>query len=215
VSDNSSLQCDLPLTLVKYVSVALFVASCATPVPPRGDFYHEVLRSEMGLAVDLDLLATANLAQDKKRIGEELLSVFHSAETSFENYIGALDTNIAANEEIKEEYAISEAVIGGVTGIASPAIIFATAAVAIPIAGAIWIAVGESIQRFDVKPKIDEAKHSVDEARRITRLFPDIITAFRGLVFSSSETEADRRFMLWQAYIENLRKKSTEYFTKK
>jgi hypothetical protein len=215
VSDNSSLQYDLPVTLVKYVSVALFVASCATPVPLRGDFYHEVPRSEIGLAVDLDLLATANLAQDKKRIGEELLSIFHTAETSFENYIGALDTNIAANEEIKEQYAISEAVIGGLTGIASPAIIFATAAVAIPIAGAIWIALGETIQRFDVKPKIDEANHSVDEARRITRLFPDIITAFRGLVFSSSETEADRRFMLWQAYIENLRKKSTEYFTKK
>jgi len=192
----------------------LFMASCATPVPPRGDFYHEVPKTEMGLAVDLDLLATASLAQDKKRIGEELLSIFHTAETSFENYIDALDTNIAANEELKEQYALSEAVIGGLTGIASPAIIFATAAVAIPIAGAIWIAVGESIQRFDVKPKIDEANHSVDEARRITRLFPDIITAFRGLVFSNSETEAERRFMLWQAYIENLRTKSTEYLTK-
>jgi len=190
------------------------MASCATPVPPRGDFYHEVPKTEMGLAVDLDLLATASLAQDKKRIGEELLSIFHTAETSFENYIDALDTNIAANEELKEQYALSEAVIGGLTGIASPAIIFATAAVAIPIAGAIWIAVGESIQRFDVKPKIDEANHSVDEARRITRLFPDIITAFRGLVFSDSETEADKRFKQWQAYIEHLRRIASAYFTR-
>jgi hypothetical protein len=198
-----------------YVPLALLLmASCATPVPRPADYYGEVPKTEMGLAVDLDLLATAKLSQDKRQVGEELLAFFHTAETSFENYIGALETNIGANAELKEKYAISEAVIGGVTGISSPAIIFATAAVAIPVAGAIWIAVGESIQRFNIKPRIDVARHSLDEARRITRLFPDIITAFRGLVFSSSETEADRRFMQWQAYIENLRTKASAYFIK-
>jgi hypothetical protein len=190
------------------------MAACATPMPPPAEYYGEVPRTEMGLAVDLDLLATAKLSQDKKQVGEELLTFFHTVETSFENYIGALETNIGANEELKEKYAISEAIIGGVTGISSPAIIIATAAVAIPVAGAIWIAVGEAIQHFNIKPRINVARHSLDEARRITRLFPDIITAFRGLVFSDSETEADKRFKQWQAYIEHLRRIASAYFTR-
>jgi hypothetical protein len=189
-----------------YVPLALLVmTSCATPVPRPSNFYGDVPRTEMGLAVDLDLLATAPLSQDKKQLGEELLTFFHTTETSFENYIHVLEANIGANAQLKENYAISEAIIGGVTGISSPAIIIA--AVAIPIAGAMWIAIGESVQHFHIQPRIDEARQSLEEARRISHLSPDIITAFRGLVFSPVETEADRRFMQWQAYINILETK--------
>ena len=50
-------------------------------MPPPAEYYGEVPRTEMGLAVDLDLLATAKLSQDKKQVGEELLTFFHTVET--------------------------------------------------------------------------------------------------------------------------------------
>ena len=102
----------------------------------------------MGLPVDLDLLATARLSQDKKRVGEEFLIFFHNCETSLTDYMDALEKNLEANEELSKKYSIVDAIVGGVAGFSSPAVIFATAAIAIPIAGAIWVAAGLTIQKF-------------------------------------------------------------------
>ena len=58
--------------------------SCATPAPHPADYYNpQVPETDIGLAVDLDLLATAKLSDDHKRTGEKLLILFHSAETAF------------------------------------------------------------------------------------------------------------------------------------
>ncbi|MBU6433798.1 MAG: hypothetical protein KJS98_10840 [Nitrospirae bacterium] len=188
--------------------------SCATPAPHPADYYiPQVPETDIGLVVDLDLLATAKLSDDNKRTGEKLLILFHSAETAFECYIEMAESSIEANEQLKEKYATTEAIVGGVAGISSPAIIFATAAVAIPIAGALYIGVGQMIQTLDIKPQLRLARDHIDEARRITHVFPDIGAAFRGLVFAPSESEAERRFKQWSAYIEGVVGRVSRFFT--
>lgn len=190
------------------------MCSCATRAPHPADYYSlQVPQSDIGLAVDLDLLATAKLSNDNKQTGKELLIFFHSAETALERYIEAAESSIQVNEELKEKYATTEAIVGGVAGISSPAIIFATAAVAIPIAGALYIAVGQMIQTWHVKPELRVARDHIDEARRITQVFPDIAAAFRGLVFSPTESEAERRFKQWGAYIEGVMGRIVRFFT--
>jgi hypothetical protein len=115
--------------------VPWFLPSCATPIPNTGDHYRQVSQTYKGLQLDLDLLVTSKLSQDKKQDGEKLLNFFYSAETSLTDYIDALEKNLAANDQLKNKYTIADSIAGGLAGLSSPAIIFATAAVAIPIAG--------------------------------------------------------------------------------
>ena len=88
----------------------------------------------------------------------------------------------------------------------------ATAAVAVPIAAAVWIVTGQIIQAQDVKPEIAEVGKRLEDAHRLEHLLPDITTAFRGLAFAGTETEAERRFKQWMSYIENLRPKVIRFF---
>jgi hypothetical protein len=195
--------------------LVLFVVQtgCATPAPKALDYYQDAPVTNIGLAVDLDLLATAKLSQERKQEGANLLRFYHRTETSLENYIEQLEHNIGANEQLREKYATTEAFVGAVGGFSSPAIIFATAAVAVPIAAAVWIVTGQIIQAQDVKPEIAEAGKRLEDAHRLEHLLPDIVTAYRGLTFADSETEAERRFKQWASYIENLRTKVTHFFT--
>lgn len=193
----------------------LFTMSCATPVPKAGDYQHiQVPHTHMGLPVDLDLLATAKLPEDKKRVGEELLKFFHNTETSLTEYIEALEEHLEANELLSKKYGIADSIVGGVAGFSSPAVIFATAAIAFPIAGAIWVAVGLTIQKNDLEPEIEKAKERLDQARALAQLYPDIERAFDAVVFVDSEAEAERRFRKWEAFIETLRTKVSHFFAK-
>lgn len=166
----------------------------------------------MGLPVDLDLLATARLSQDKKRVGEEFLIFFHNCETSLTDYIDALEKNLEANEELSKKYSIVDAIVGGVAGFSSPAVIFATAAIAIPIAGALWVAAGLAIQNFEIEPQVKEAHKRLADARAIVQLFSDVERAFDAAVFVDSDIEAERRFKKWEVYIEALRPKVSHFF---
>ena len=190
----------------------LFALSCATPVPRPEDYYNPLSQPHMGLPVDLDLLSTARLPQDKKRVGEEFLIFFHNCETSLNDYIYALERNLEANEELDRKYWIADAIVGGLAGLSSAAVLVTTAAIAIPIAGVIWVAVGLSIHNFEIAPEIKEARKRLGDARAIVELFPDIERAFDAAVFVDSETEAERRFRKWEVYIEALRPKVSHFF---
>lgn len=194
------------------ILLLLYSASCATPAPRASDYYKPAQSDDAGLIIDLDLLATAKLPEEKKLAGEELLRFFHSAETSLQWYIEDAEGNIELNEKLRVKYGVTDAIVGGVAGFSSPAIIFATAAVAVPIAGAIWIGVSQCVQQFVIDPEVEVAKNRLAEARRLVQLFPDTITAFRGLVFAESETEALRRFNQWQGYVESHKKKIDRFF---
>jgi hypothetical protein len=154
----------------------------------------------------------AKLSESQKRSGQELLLFFHSAESSLERYIEALEKNLDANETLSKQYGTADAIVGGVAGLSSPAIIFATAAVAVPIAGALWIGIGQSVQQFQISPEIETVRERLQGARRLLQLLPDTVTAFRGLVFADTETDADRRFKHWQRYLEKIRKTVLHFF---
>lgn len=195
-------------------SVALLSAvSCVPPGPRPQDYYREVSTGDTGLAIDRDLLASAKLSEDQKRSGEDLLLFFHSAESSLESYIDALEKNLETTETLGRKYGTADAIVGGVSGLSSPAIIFATAAVAVPIAGAVWIAIGQSIQQFEINPEIEKSRAHLKEARRLLDLLPDTVTAFRGLVFADSEAEATKRFRHWHRYLENVKHKVLHFFS--
>lgn len=199
-------------TLLASVSLLLLV-SCVTPGPKPQLYYHEVSTDDTGLAIDRDLLASAKLSEDQKRSGEDLLLFFHSAESSLESYIDALEKNLETTETLGRKYGTADAIVGGVSGLSSPAIIFATAAVAVPIAGAIWIAIGQSIQQFKITPEIEKARAQLKDARRLLDLLPDTVAAFRGLVFADTEAEATKRFRHWHRYLENVKHKVLHFFS--
>ncbi len=195
-------------------SVALLLlVACVPPNPRPQDYYREVSASDTGLTIDRDLLASAKLSEEQKHSGEELLLFFHSAESSLESYIDALEKNLETTETLGRKYGTADAIVGGVSGLSSPAIIFATAAVAVPIAGAIWIAIGQSIQQFEINPKIEKSRAHLKEARRLLDLLPDTVTAFRGLVFADTEAEATKRFRHWHRYLENVKHKVLHFFS--
>ncbi|MGQ0810976.1 MAG: hypothetical protein ACT4OO_07110 [Nitrospiraceae bacterium] len=200
------------------VSVPLiFSLSCATSVPKPGAYYtyqHQLPETHMGLPVNLDLLATAKLPQDEKRDAEKLLIFFHTCQVSLTEYIESLERNLEANERLSKKYGVADSIIGGLSGLASTAVLVAAAAIAAPIAGAIWVAVGLSIQQFDIEPRVKEARHRLEEARALAQTFPDIERAFDAVVFVDSETEALKRFKKWETYIETLQVRASHVFAR-
>ena len=98
----------------------LFIMSCATPVPKAGDYYQQVPQSYLGLHVDIDLLSTSKLSQDNRRVAEELLNSYYSAEHSLTEYITALEMNLDANEQLKNKYTIADSIVGGLVGFSCP-----------------------------------------------------------------------------------------------
>ena len=91
-------------------------------------------------------------------MAEELLDSYYSAEHTVAEYVTALETNLDANEQLKNKYTVADSIVGGLASLSSPAVIFATAPIAAPIAGAIWIAIGLSIQQFNIAPQIKEGR---------------------------------------------------------
>ncbi|MBI4400887.1 MAG: hypothetical protein HY581_04580 [Nitrospirae bacterium] len=191
-----------------------FLLSCATPVPKAVDYYRQVPQTDMGISVDLDLLAAAKLPDEKKRLGEKLLNDFHSAETSLTDYADALERNVEVNEQLSKQYAIADAIVGALAGFSSIGVVFATAAIAAPIAGAIWVGIGLTVQRVNIEPQAREARDRLKEVERLAQIFPDVERAFRALVFADSDVEADRRFKIWNVYAENLKVKVSRFFAK-
>jgi hypothetical protein len=191
-----------------------FLLSCATPVPPAGDYYHQVPQSDLGLTVDLDLMSTAKLSPQKRLTGEELIKCYHSSEDSLTGYVKVVRMNLDANEELSSKYSIADAVIGGLAGFSSIGVVFATAAIAAPIAGALWIAVGLSVQNFNIKPEMETARKRLDGAQDLEPLVHDTESAFRAMVFADSYSEAERRFKKWEAYVRDLKAKTADYFAK-
>lgn len=192
----------------------LFVLSCATPVPKASDHYQQVSQTDMGLSVDLDLLATAKLSEDKKRLGKELLNVLNSSENSLTDHVDALERNLEANEKLSKKYAIADAIVGGLAGLSSIGVIFTTAAIAAPVAGVVWIGVGLTIQHVNIGPEIEEARRRLNEAQRLAQIFPEVRRAFRAVVFADSDVDADRRFKIWNVFSENLKIKVLHFFAK-
>jgi hypothetical protein len=195
------------------ILLLLCSASCATPALRPSNYLQPAPPDDRGLAVDLDLLASAKLPEDKKLAGEQLLLFFHASEGSLERYIRDVQGNIEANEKLRVKYGTADAIIGGVTGMTSPAILVEPAAVAIPIAGALWIIGSQIFQQSVIDPEIERARKHLEEARQLLQLFPDTSSAFRGMVFAGSETEALRRFSQWQAYVESYKKKVDHFFS--
>lgn len=200
-------------TVVLLVPVFL-VTSCATSVPKADDYYRDIPQTDTRLELDMDLLTSSELSQDKKQAGERLVHFFHTAETSLRDYTDALEKSLDINEALKSKYGTVDAVVGGVAGLSSISVIFATAAVAVPIAGAVWIGVGLSIQQFDIQPQLTQGRKTLDEAHDLARLFPDVRVAFRAVVFADSNNQADRRFKVWQVHMEDLKKKVSHFFSK-
>ncbi len=76
------------------------------------------------------------------------------------------------------------------------------------------MAIGLSIQQFNIAPQIEEGRKRLDDAQEFLKPFPDIEKVFDGLIFAESETEATRRFKKWEAYIESIKAKASHFFVK-
>lgn len=187
-------------------------ASCATPVPKPGAFSHSLSPHDIGLPVDLDLLRTSSLPESYKPAAEELLIFLHTAEQNLQDYSKALEDNLTTNTVLTEKYDMADAIVGGIAGLTAIGVVFATEAIVVPIAGALWVATGLSIQHFSIAPVQKEAQNRIDQAKQLMELLPDIKRAFDALLFAESEGEAERRFKRWKAYVEDFKSKVTPFF---
>lgn len=195
----------------------IFNLSCAASVPKPGTYYtyqHQLPETHMGLPVNLDLLATSKLPEDEKRDAKKWLIFFHACEVSLAEYIDSLERNLEANERLSKKYSVADSIIGGLAGLSSAAVLVAAAAIAVPIAGAIWVGVGLSIQQYNIEPRLQEARRRLEEARALAQTFPDIERAFDAVVFVDSEPEARKRFKKWETYIETLQAKASHFFAR-
>mgnify|MGYP003345818536 CR=1 FL=1 len=194
--------------------LGLILTACATPVPSAGDFQRPVPADYLGLKVDSDLLETSRLDTEDRRAARDLLKAYYSAEHSLREYVAALETNRDANEELERKYSVAEAITGGVAGLSSIGVIFATAAIAAPISGVVWIGTSQYIQNFDIEPKIKQADRQLADAQRILSLFTDVEKLFNGVAFAESYDEAHRRFNKWGAYVTDLEARTQKFFAK-
>ena len=76
--------------------------------------------------MDIDLLSTSKLSPDNRRVAEGLPNSYYSAEHSLTEYITALEMNLDANEQLKNKYTVADSIVGGLAGLSSHAVIFAT-----------------------------------------------------------------------------------------
>ena len=170
--------------------LSLLLAACATPAPNASDYQHPVPPDYLGLMVDTDLLGTSRLDAEDKTAAQELLKTYYNTEYSLRAYIEALEANLAANEHLSKEYSTAEAFVGGIAGLSSIGVIFATAAIAVPVAGVIWIGTSQYIQHYEIDPQIKKTDRQLVEAQSLLRLFPDVEKIFDGLAFSETYEEA-------------------------
>lgn len=195
-------------------ALGLVLAACTTPFPKTGDYQRQVPQDYLGLMVDTDLLNTSRLGQEDRHAAQELLKSYYGAEYSLRTYADALEKNLGANEHLSKKYSTAEAFVGGVAGLSSIGVIFSTAAIAVPIAGVIWIGVSQYIQHYEIDPQIKQTEHRIAEAEGLLKLFPDVEKVFDGLAFAETEDEAHRRFKKWGAYVNDLEARVQRFFAK-
>lgn len=194
--------------------LGLLLASCAAPLPKTSDYQRQVPTDYLGLMVDSDLLNTSRLDQEDRNTAQDLLKSYYSVEYSLGAFTGALEANLDANEQLSKKYSTAEAFVGGIAGLSSIGVIFATAAIAVPVAGVIWIGTSQYIQHYDIEPQIRKAERKLTEVEGLLKMFPDIEKIFNGLVFSETYDEAHRRFKKWAAYVKNLETRTAKFFAK-
>jgi hypothetical protein len=194
--------------------LGLLLVSCATPLPKASDYQRSVPPDYLGLMVDSDLLGTSRLDQEDKNAAQELLKIYYGTEYSLRSYIEALEANLAGNEHLSKKYATAESIVGGVAGLSSIGVIFATAAIAVPVAGVIWIGASQYIQNYEIDPHIKKTERRLTEAEVLLKLFPDVEKIFDGLAFSETYDEAHRRFTKWAVYVKTLEARTAKFFAK-
>jgi hypothetical protein len=194
--------------------LGLVLASCATPLPKASDYQRQVPTDYLGLTVDADLLDTSRLDSEDKIAAQELLKIYYSTEYSLEAYAGALESNLNANEQLSKKYSTAEAFVGGIAGLSSIGVIFATAAIAVPVAGVIWIGTSQYIQHYEIDPHIKKIERQLAEVEGLLKLFPDVEKIFDGLAFAETYSEAHRRFTKWAAYVKTIEARTAHFFAK-
>lgn len=205
------------MTMPRTVLLGMFgllLASCVAPLPKASDFQRQVPTDYLGLAVDTDLLDTSRLDSEDKIAAQELLKIYYGTEYSLRSYIEALEANLDANEQLSKKYSTAEAFAGGIAGLSSIGVIFATAAIAVPVTGVVWIGISQYIQHYDIEPQIKKAEHKFTEVEALLKLFPDVEKIFDGLVFSETYDEAHRRFTKWATYVKTLEARTAKFFAK-
>lgn len=190
----------------------LLSAACVAPLPLASDSRRPVPPDYLGLVVDTDLLNTSRLDPEDRPAAQELLQIYYSTEYNLRTYIEALEANLAANEQLAKNYATAEAIVGGVAGLSSVGVIFATAAIAAPVTGAVWIGISQYLQHYAIDPQIKTADRRLAEARSLLRLFPDVEKIFDGLVYAETSMEAQRRFKKWAVYVRDLQARAAKVF---
>ena len=194
--------------------LGLALVSCATPAPKADDFQRSVPADYLGLMVDTDLLNTSRLDSEDKIAAQELLKIYYNTEYSLRTYIEALEANLGENEQLTKDYSTADAYVGAVSGLSSIGVIFATAAIAAPVTGVVWIAISQYIQQYKIDPQIKRTDRQLTEAQALLHLFPDIEKIFDGLAFSETYDEAHRRFTKWAVYVKTLEARTAKIFTK-
>lgn len=190
----------------------LLLAACAAPLPRASDYQRPAPPDYLGLMVDTDLLNSSRLDQEDRNAAQELLKTYYGTEYSLRSYVEALEANLDANEKLGKDYTTAEAFVGGVAGLSSIGVIFATAAIAVPVTGVVWIGISQYIQHYDIDPQIKKADRQLAEAQGLLRLFPDVEKIFDGLVYAETYEEARRRFKKWAAYVKNLQARVAKVF---
>lgn len=196
------------------VLLGLLLAACATPVPKSGDYQRSVPVDYLGLMVDTDLLNTSRLDAERKPTAQALLKTYYDIEYSLSAYIEALEGSLAGNEQLTKDYSTADSFVGAAAGLSSIGVIFATAAVAAPVTGVVWIVVSQYIQHYHIDPQIRKTERRLDEAQSLLRLLPDVEKLFNGLAYAETSQEAQRRFQKWAAYVINLDERSAKFFAK-
>lgn len=205
---SHAIHAGLLLTLVCLLS------ACATPLPKPSDYQHQAPADYLGLMVDNDLLNTSRLDQEDRNTAQELLKSYYSIEYSLQAYADALEKNLGVNEKLSKDYSTAEAIVGGIAGLSSIGVIYATAAIAAPIAGVLWIGTSQYIQHYKIDPQIKKAEQRLAEAEGLLKLFPDVEKVFDGLVFAETYDEAHRRLTKWAAYVKNLEARAEKFFAR-
>ena len=194
--------------------LGLLLAACATPVPKSGDYQRSVPMDYLGLMVDTDLLNTSRLDAERKPTAQGLLKTYYDIEYSLSAYIEALEVSLGDNEELTNDYSTADSIVGAAAGLSSIGVIFATAAVAAPVTGAVWIAASQYIQHYHIESQVKRIERQLDEAQDLLRLLPDVEKFFNGLAYAETSQEAQRRFQKWAAYVIDLDARTAKFFGK-